>query len=56
MPRRGEPAWSDDEVFVPGPRFLSGKLRFVHCFRQVPPGANSRLFSAASKPELAEAA
>ena len=40
-PRSGEPASSDGKVFVPGPRFLSGKLCFVHCFRQVPPGANS---------------
>ena len=41
IPRSGEPASSDGKVFVPGPRFLSGKPCFVHCFRQVPPGANS---------------
>ena len=44
IPRSGEPASSDGKVFVPGPRFLSGKLCFVHCFRQVPPGANSLTF------------
>jgi hypothetical protein len=36
IPRSGEPASSDGKVFVPGPRFLSGKLCFVHCFRVTP--------------------
>ena len=44
IPRSGEPASSDGKVFVPGPRFFGGKLCFVHCFRQVPPGANSLAF------------
>jgi hypothetical protein len=55
IPRSGEPAAGDGKVFVPGPRFLSGKLRFVHCFRQVPPSADSLLLSEAPKPEPARA-
>ena len=33
-------ASSDGKLFVPGLRFFGGKLRFVHCLRQVPPGAD----------------
>ena len=51
LPQGGEPASSDGEVFVPGPRFLSGKLCFIHCFRQVPPGADLLFRSEVAKPK-----
>ena len=44
IPRSGEPPPSGGEVFMPGSRFLHGKPCFVHCFRQVLPGANSLTF------------